>query len=148
MMLWWCYDDVMMMLWLCYDDVMMMLWLCYDYVMMMLWWCYDDVMMMLWWCYDYVWLCYDYVMIMFVYVGPFQSLFTDLPFGKRVSLEKRTGLGKWFCEWKWQSDGEMSAGCWKMQHHDKGQLRVSILTSWSLIIIILFIDYYPTEYRT
>ena len=77
-------------------------------------------------------LCYDF---MFVYVGPFQSLFTDLPFGKRVNLEKRTGLGTWFCEWKWQSDGEMSAGCWKMQHHDKGQLRVSVLTSWSLIII-------------
>ena len=84
MMLWWCYDDVLMwwwcydyvmMLWWCYGDVMMswwcvmmVLWLCYD-VMMMLWWCHDDVMMMLWWwCYYDVmmmlWWCYGDVKMM------------------------------------------------------------------------------------
>ena len=66
MMLWWCYDDVMMMLWWCYDDVMMMLWWCYDDGMMMLWWCYDEViMMMLWWGY------YDDVMMMLWYTPSF-----------------------------------------------------------------------------
>ena len=71
MMLWWCYDGVMMMLWWCYDDVMMMLWRCYGHVMMMLWWCYDDVMVMFWWCYDDVmmmlWWCYDDVMMMLLW---------------------------------------------------------------------------------
>ena len=69
MMLWWCYDDVVMMLRWCYDDAMMMLWWCYDDVMMIIWWCYDDdVTMTLWWYNDYgiviVWWCYDDAVMM------------------------------------------------------------------------------------